>query len=154
MEEELEKIVPVEGAAEEDENTVAAARAAVEITRLKAALAGRENAVAALEASIEELRGRSQSLEASRREAVAAYTGLVINSSPGVLPEMVSGETVDEVNASLEKARAVVERVRSELAAGDAPAMVPAGAPPRSQSDITGLTPGEKIRYAVGLASS
>ena len=82
-------------------------------------------------------------------EAVVAYRGLVA-AMPGLVPEMVQGSTIAEVDASAEVARqaytAISQRIREAHET-----YVPTGNPSRSSTDLaaTTLKPEEKI--ALGL---
>ena len=82
--------------------------------------------------------------------AVARYRESLLAGSPEVPAEMVSGETVEEVEASLGKARAMVARVRERLSAQEGGVRVPAGPPPRRPPDLSALSPREKIDYGLG----
>jgi hypothetical protein len=81
--------------------------------------------------------------------AVAKYRLAVLAAAPGVPEELVKGETVDEIDASLEAARSIVSRIRQDLEAEVAAKSIPAGAPPRSAHDTSALSPGEKIAHAL-----
>jgi hypothetical protein len=81
---------------------------------------------------------------------VAGFRTMVVRTNPEIPEEMVNGETIEEVNESLDKAKALVGRVRQELEASISRARVPAGAPERAAPDLSALSPGEKIRYALG----
>ncbi len=81
--------------------------------------------------------------------AVARYRLAVLAAAPGVPEELVKGETVDEIDASLEAARSIVSRIRQDLEAEVAAKSIPAGAPPRSSHDASALSPGEKIAHAL-----
>ena len=83
-------------------------------------------------------------------EAVANYKDLVIQSNPEVPEELVTGDTIEAINESLEKAKTLVSRVRQGLETEIASAKVPAGAPIRTPPDLSALSPREKINYAVG----
>jgi hypothetical protein len=87
-------------------------------------------------------------------QAVAAYKELVVQANPGVLAELITGDTIDEVNESLENARILMDRVRQEIEAEAAKTRVPAGAPQRAPLDLSALSPREKIKYAIGGSSS
>ena len=69
--------------------------------------------------------------------------------APEVPEELVSGETVEEIEAALARARNLVEKVRRQVEAEAASARVPAGAPARTGADLTTLSPAEKIAYAL-----
>ncbi len=101
-------------------------------------------------AEVERLNESTATLNENLARAVNAYREEVVRANPGLTLELVGGETVDEVNASLEKAKGVVELVRKSLESGMAEDRVPAGAPPRTAPDLSSLTPVEKIKYAIG----
>ena len=138
--------------------------AAAELEQLKGQLAGRDAAFSPLREELEQLKGEltakdtelktlgetSSALSEGLAQAVTAYKGLAIQASPGLTPELITGETVDEVNASLERAKGVIEAVRQSLEAERAEAKVPAGAPPRTPPDLSSLSPIEKIKHAIG----
>jgi hypothetical protein len=63
---------------------------------------------------------------------------------------MVQGATARELDEAFTRARALVERIRSEVEAKVSRERVPAGAPVRSRPDLSGLTPRDKIAH--GLA--
>ena len=74
-----------------------------------------------------------EELEASRdgeRAAVERLRTALLASEPALEPEMVSGETLAEVEASFANAAALLGRLR-ERAAAESAARVPAGAPGR-----------------------
>lgn len=90
---------------------------------------------------------------AEHRQAVARYREVVLTSSPELPPELVSGDSIAAIDASIEAAREVVARVRDRLTAAatpPAPAGIPAGSPPRRQPDLADLSAAEKIRYGLG----
>ncbi len=138
--------------------------AAAELEQLKGRLAERDAAFSPLREELGQLKGEltakdtelrtlgetTSALGDSLTQAITAYKGLVIHSSPGLTPQLITGETVDEVNASLEKAKGVIEAVRKSLEAERAEAKVPAGAPPRTPPDLSSLSPIEKIKHAIG----
>lgn len=111
----------------------------------------------------EELQGRIEQLEediASRDSeltalkesltgAVAKYRAAVMTSAPGVPEELLKGETVEEIEASLELAQGIVAKVRQQFESDLVARSVPAGAPPRTPPDLSALPPREKIAYAL-----
>ena len=89
-------------------------------------------------------------LKSSLSGAIAKYRETLLASAPDIPAELVKGVTVEEIDASLEQARAIVSRVRHQLEAQAEAKRVPAGAPPRVAQDLSALTPAEKIAYALG----
>ena len=138
--------------------------AAAELEQLKGQLAERDAAFSPLREELEQLKGEftakdtelktlgetTSALGYSLAQAITGYKVLVIQASPGLAPELITGETVDEVNASLEKAKGVIEVVRKSLEAERAGAKVPAGAPPRTPPDLSSLSPIQKFKHAIG----
>ena len=81
--------------------------------------------------------------------AVAAYRDLVA-SMPGLVPEMVQGSTIAEVDASAETARQAYTTISRRITEAHE-TYVPTGNPSRSSADLAAaaLKPEEKI--ALGL---
>ena len=113
------------------------------LAELEQAVAGRDNEIAAFKQSRAELETRLS-------QAVASYRALVIKSNPALPEELVSGESIEEIDASLASAQLLIDRVRQELGAEIAAAKIPAGAPLRTPLDFSALSPKEKIQYAIG----
>lgn len=113
-------------------------------------LAELEQAVADRDSQIATLKQSFLELEARLSQAVEAYRALVIEANPAVPEELISGGSIEEIDASLARAQALIERVRQELGAEIAAARVPAGAPLRMPLDLSALSPKEKIQYAIG----
>ena len=81
--------------------------------------------------------------------AVDRYRTAVLATAPGVPDELLRGETVEDIDASLEQARRIVSKVRQQIENDAAAKSVPAGAPPRTPPDMSGLSPAEKIAHAL-----
>ncbi len=103
-----------------------------------------------LEAGIATRDGELAALKDSLAGAVARYRAAVTASAPGVPEELLKGETVEEIDASLELAQGIVAKVKQQFESDVAARSVPAGAPPRSLPDLSALSPGEKIAHALG----
>ena len=100
-------------------------------------------------------------------DAVAAVREVVLRTYPEVVPELVSGESVAALLASVEPAAAAYQRVMAGVAARRADAagtgamadgappvapvapIVPAGSAAAVALDVAGLPPVEKIRRAL-----
>ena len=122
----------------------------VTIARLERAMADKDSEVVALKQAMAEAEGKLTDLNNSLAQAVASYRAMVVESNPGVLAEMITGDTVDEVNESLKNARVLIDKVRQEMEAEASKTKVPAGAPQRAPLDLSALSPREKIQYAIG----
>jgi chromosome segregation ATPase len=120
------------------------------ITRLEQSLAARNGEIADLQKALEEARQALDELGKALPQAVAAYKELIVQTNPGIVAELITGDTIGEVNESLKNARSLMERVRQEMEAEIAKMRVPAGAPQRARLDLSGLSPREKIQYAIG----
>jgi hypothetical protein len=66
------------------------------------------------------------------------------------MEELISGDTIEAVNESLEKAKNLIGRVRQGIETEISRARVPAGAPERRPPDLSALSPSEKILYGIG----
>ena len=124
------------------------------IIRLEQALAGKDSEIASLKQALDEAERKLAELSQALAQAVASYRAMVIQANPGVLAELITGDTVEEVNESLKNAQALVERVRQEMEAEASKTRIPAGAPQRVPLDLSALSPREKIQYAIGGSSS
>ena len=87
---------------------------------------------------------RITELQNQLSEAVSKYRDEVLARHPEIPTELVSGDSVEEIDASLEQARAMVDNVRQHLVE-----RVPAGAPARQGVDTGSMSPGDKISYGL-----
>ncbi|MCS7294020.1 MAG: hypothetical protein RMK15_07535 [Chloroflexota bacterium] len=78
---------------------------------------------------------------ARERRILARLREALVALEPGVPPELIRGETLEEIEASFEAARALAERARAAAAQA---LRLPAGAPPRTAP--AAASPFEKIR--------
>ena len=126
----------------------------ITISRLEQSLTAKDSEIADLKQSLNEVRGESVRLDNTLAEAVKAYRELTLQANPGVLAELITGDTVGDVDESLKNARTLMDKVRQEIEAVTSKARIPAGAPQRTPQDTSVLSPREKIQYAIGGASS
>ena len=120
------------------------------IARLEKAVAEKDVEVAAVKQSVTETEGKLTEINNTLSQAVASYKAMVVNSNPGMLAELITGDTVDEVDESLKSAQALVDRVKQEMEAEVSKTKIPAGAPQRAPIDLSALSHREKIQYAIG----
>ncbi len=126
------------------------------ITELESALGGLEQTVTDKDSEIVTLKqGTVESVEKvtalqeSLNLAVAAYKTAVAQANPAVPGELITGDTIEAVDQSLESSNSLVSTVRASIEAEIASGKVPAGAPARSAPDLESLSPREKIQYAI-----
>ncbi len=118
------------------------------IETMQAELAARDERVSALEEQV-------ITLERELSTTVSRYRLALLDTAPEVPGDLVAGETAEELESSLAKAKGLVEQVRNRLLEGmestsqetEQPGPgIPAGAPPRTLNDASAdLTPREKI---------
>ena len=137
---------------------------------IKAQLEEEQKAKAAAEALLTEKDGRIAELEASLSQeqsdrelaladlaatreantaAVAKYLDAVQAANPTIPQDVIAGDTIEDIDASLAQATAIAERVRARLENEVKGTKVPAGAPARTGIDIEGLSPREKIAAGI-----
>ncbi len=143
-----DRVTELEGLITQKDKELAKANA--RITELKQTVVNLNNEVATLKQSLAESEEKLTTLNHSLAEAVASYKALVTQSNPEVLEELITGDTIEAINESLEKAKTLISRVKQGLDAEIAAGKVPAGAPIRTPLDLSALSPQEKISYAIG----
>ena len=119
------------------------------VAEMKSALSAKETEISALNKSLEETGAVKENVSKSLTAAVGAYRELVVRGNPGLLAEMISGDSIEKVDASLQSARAIMARARQVVEAEAERVRVPAGAPQRAPQDLAALTAREKIQ--IGL---
>lgn len=123
-----------------------------DLGRLRSQLAERDALIASRAAEAESLRSAVTEAEERGRGATLRYRELVLAREPDLPDGLVSGDTVEEVDAAAERARQTVSQVRQRLEAQAQAGRVPAGAPARGVPDTSTLTPAEKIRLGLQQA--
>ena len=108
-----------------------------------------EGQVSQLRANLEERDAELALLREQMSSSTARYRTALLSGAPEVPEELVHGDTVEELDASLVEARAVVEKVAQRLGSQVASEQVPAGSPPRRPPDLVAMSPHEKILYAL-----
>ena len=123
------------------------------ILRLQADMVMKEKEIAVLRESRDGAIKTTEELKKSLKGTVTAYRELVMGTNPEVVSELIKGDSVAEVNESLKKAQTLMEKVRQGMEVEAGRMRVPAGAPARTQPELSGLTAREKIRYGIGRAA-
>jgi chromosome segregation ATPase len=124
--------------------------ALAEGARLQAEIAAANDAVAAFETDAATLRTMLEDAEQRTQEAASRYRELAVRAEPSVPADLIAGDTIEAIDASIARARELAASVRSHIEAEAQAARVPAGAPQRSAPDLSAMTPEQKIRH--GLA--
>lgn len=120
------------------------------VIELEALVAQKDEELAKANACVSELEQVVAESDKKLAQAVSSYKALVVKSNPEVLEELITGDTIEGISASLERAKTIVGRVRQGLEVEIAAARVPAGAPQRTPIDLSALSPREKIQYGIG----
>jgi predicted RNase H-like nuclease (RuvC/YqgF family) len=119
------------------------------IAGLEKTLADRDTEITALKQSMDETGRQLNEMGRALPQAVAAYKELVVQANPGLVGEMIKGDTIEAINESAASAKALVARVKQEVGAENARVRVPAGAPQRTPPDFAALSAREKIQLAM-----
>jgi hypothetical protein len=131
-----------EGLPDADTEDEPSAEALAEIAALEESEA---SAASTLEAALASVRAELDEQRAQTAAAVARYRQAALAAAPEIPAELVTGDTVEAVDASLAAARRTVEQVRATLAAESASRGFPAGAPARGEPSTDGMSAAEKI---------
>lgn len=123
---------------------------ALRITGLEQAVADRDGELVILKETVVTSDRKLTEANGSLAQAVESYREQVAVANPDVPAELIAGDTIGAVNESLENARTLVDKVKQGIEAEASRVKVPAGAPQRAPLDLSGLSPREKIQYAIG----
>ena len=120
------------------------------LAQTKAELVSRDDELTVLRDGLAAARSEAEELRAGLRSAAEKYRQAVLATRTEVPPDLVSGETVEEVDRQLEAALSMVAQLKSHLDSQAQAQRVPTGAPARRAPDLAALSPTEKISH--GLA--
>jgi len=120
-----------------------------EHSQLSASLGEAQAQLGARDDELAALRQEAEALQASLKAAAGKYRDAVLASRPEVPPDLVSGDTVEEVDQQLEAALRMVAQLRSHLESQAQAQRVPTGAPARRAPDLSALSPAEKIVHGL-----
>jgi hypothetical protein len=119
------------------------------INYLEKELEGKNSRITELETRITENSKKSGTLGENLKKAVDAYKTLLINSNPEIVPELISGDNLEELDQSLTRAKELTGKIKNSLAAHSQHTRIPAGAPARGPEDLSGLSAREKINRGI-----
>ena len=127
------------------------ARAAIE-----KALADKDKRIAELQASVSVVQQAAETAatelgqaKGAYGKAVAKYLAAVKLANPTIPGDVITGATIEEIDATVAKALSIATAVKASLEAQAKEARVPAGAPPRGEISLEGLSPREKIAAGI-----
>ena len=125
-------------------------------TAAEAALAEKDALIADLQNQLSEAKKGSEAvtteltqLKDVHSKAVAKYLSAVKVANSTIPGDVIAGSTIEEIDASVAKALSIAESVKKALEAQAKEAKVPAGAPPRGEISLEGLSPREKIAAGI-----
>ena len=107
------------------------------IARLEAHIAG-------LQQGFDDKAAALAQLQEANTQAVVKYLEAVRSANTALPADVITGETIEDIDASVAHAQAIADAVRETLADEARKARVPAGAPTRA-INLDGLTAKEKI---------
>lgn len=130
-----------------------------EADRLAEELADRAARGEEMAAGIEALRAGLETARAEAAEARASaaeesqrlterYRGALLQMLPEIPPDLIHGESVEELDRAADAAREMMTRAREQLRAETA-SRIPTGSPLRGTADLQSLSPSEKIRAGI-----
>lgn len=122
----------------------------------EAALTERDKRIAELQASVSVVQQAGDTalaeltqVKEAHTKAVAKYLDAVKLANPTIPGDVIAGSTIDEIDASVTKALSIAGAVKASLEAEAKQGRVPAGAPPRGEISLEGLSPREKIAAGI-----
>jgi len=119
------------------------------IAELESLLDRERVAAAATQDALDTAGAEVVSLKESRTEAIDACRDALRLAHPELPPDLIKGESIQELTDSVSCAQALVEKVRAALEQERSASRVPAGAPVDSGPDLSGLSAREKISAGV-----
>lgn len=125
-----------------------------ETAALAERLAEREAHAAQAEERSAELRRELERAREGQRVAVFRFRDAALAAAPELPGDLVAGETVEEVERAIERARAVVAHVRGHDARTPVVPSVPAGSPARRGPDTSAMSAMQKIRMGIEAVGS
>ena len=120
------------------------------ISGLEESLSAKEVEMATLQAAVRSLESKLKSSETDLAGAVEGYRTMVTRANTDILPELIAGKTLPEIESSLRQARAIVDRVKQGLEAGRDGDRYPAGMPERGDLNVS-LSARDKITRGISV---
>ena len=115
-----------------------------------ASLNAKDSEVKTLKAQSDQGAQQIATLRDARDAAVGKYRASLAAANPMIPEDLITGDSIEEIDASLESAKNLVSRIKEGLEAERESESVPAGAPPRTSPSTEGMTSRQKINYGLG----
>ena len=126
------------------------------VTNLEAELATRTGELETLQGQLADATTNFEGAKAAYAYAVEDYKQAVLQANPLFTPDIIGGDTIEDVKAFVDKANALVGKVKEGLEAQASAlsqlSVVPAGAPARTGQSTEGLSTKEKINIGLEQA--
>jgi hypothetical protein len=126
------------------------------IATAQAAITERDKRIAELQASVSVVQQAAEKAAAeltlskqAHTNAVSKYLAAVKLANPTLPADVITGATIEDIDATVAKASSIAAAVKASLETQAKEARVPAGAPPRGEISLEGLSPREKIAAGV-----
>ena len=125
-----------------------------QLSQVREELSQAESETQAREGELAGAREQAEALQAQVRSSAERYREAALQQSPELPAELVTGDTVEEVDQAIQRARETVSKVRGHLESQAQAGRVPVGAPPRSGPDFSAMSAEEKIRFGLQQSGS
>ena len=149
LSEESDPVETPENGADQFENNGDVEQVKARVVELESLLVEKQEEADRANVRVSELEQVVGEMEGKLAEAVSSYRALAVETNPQVLAELITGATIEEINASLEKTITLVNRVKQDIEAEITAARIPAGAPERTPVNLEALTPREKTQMTI-----
>lgn len=120
------------------------------IEQLQQAATEKDCVINVLEQNLSEVMKQQKESDSRLASAVNSYMKMIRENNADIPAELINGSSIEEIDNSLAMARILVGKIRQGLESEISAARIPGGAPVRGEPDIAGLSPIEKIKYAMG----
>jgi hypothetical protein len=98
---------------------------------------------------LEAIKTELASVKEAYAQAISKYLEAARALNSAIPQDVIAGQTIEEIDASVKKAKAIANAVKANLEAQAKEAKVPAGAPTRGEISLEGLSPREKIAAGI-----
>jgi len=138
-----EDLAAIKDQLEEEKKAIAQAQALIQ--EKDATIAELQNHLSEAKQAGEAVAAELTQVKEAHTKAVAKYLDAVKLANPTLPGDVIAGDTIEAIEASVAKALFIAGAVKASLEAEAKQAKVPAGAPPRGEISLEGLSPRDKI---------